>query len=105
MPWAIATWVTPDATEWLLLLGIGLATQVGQVFLTRALVLETASRATSVGYIQVAFAMVWQWLLFDLPPTAWTLAGAGLIVGGTVAVARASARARAAAGSATTART
>ncbi len=86
VPWAIATWQTPEPIEWLLLVGIGLTTQIGQVFLTRALVLETASRATSIGYIQVAFAMVWQWALFAMPPTAWTLAGAALIVIGTVAV-------------------
>lgn len=90
IPWAIATWVTPAPIEWLLLIAIGLTTQIGQVFLTKALVLETASRATSIGYIQVAFAMAWQWTVFSDPPTAWTLAGAALIILGTAAVARAS---------------
>jgi len=89
IPWALATWVTPAPLEWLLLLAIGLATQVGQVFLTKALVLETASRATSIGYIQVAFAMIWQWTVFSDAPTLWTLAGAALIILGTAAVARA----------------
>lgn len=89
IPWALATWVPPAPIEWLLLLAIGLATQVGQVFLTKALVLETASRATSIGYIQVAFAMIWQWTVFSDAPTLWTLAGAALIILGTAAVARA----------------
>lgn len=90
IPWALATWVTPAPIEWLMLVAIGLATQVGQVFLTKALVLETASRATSIGYIQVAFAMVWQWTVFSDAPTLWTLAGAALIILGTAAVVRAS---------------
>ncbi len=90
IPWAIATWVTPEPLEWLLLFAIGLTTQVGQVFLTKALVIETASRATSIGYIQVAFAMIWQWTVFSAPPTMYTVAGAALIILGTVAVARAS---------------
>jgi len=90
LPWAVATWVTPTPIEWLLLVAIGLATQVGQVFLTKALMVETAGRATSVGYIQVAFAMIWQWTVFADPPTVWTLGGAALIILGTAAVARAS---------------
>lgn len=87
IPWAVATWVTPTPIEWLLLLLIGLATQVGQVFITMALALEPAGRVTAVGYVQVAFAMAWQWLIFGSAPTVWTLAGAGLIVGGTTAIA------------------
>lgn len=86
-PWAIATWVMPNAVEWLLLLLIGLATQVGQVFLTRALMIERAARVTSLGYIQIAFAMVWQWAVFAQPPTGWTIGGAALIVAGTLVVA------------------
>ena len=92
MPWAIATWVTPAPIDWLLLLGIGLTTQIGQVFLTMALAIERAGRATSVGYVQVAFAMCWQWAVFGDPPTRWTLAGAALIIVGTLAVARTSGR-------------
>ena len=87
IPWAIATWVTPTPFEWLVLLLIGLTTQVGQVFMTMALALEPAGRVTAVGYVQVAFAMAWQWMIFGSAPTVWTLAGAGLIVGGTTAIA------------------
>lgn len=92
IPWAIATWKTPEPMEWLLLLAIGLATQVGQVFMTMALAIERAGRVTSIGYIQVAFAMIWQWVIFDSPPTAWTIAGATLIVAGTTVIAMVSSR-------------
>jgi len=87
IPWAVVDWVTPTGTEWLLLVGIGITTQVGQVFLTMGLMTERAGRATSVGYLQVIFAMAWQSLLFDDPPTITTLVGAALIVAGTLAVA------------------
>ncbi|HVV88255.1 MAG TPA: DMT family transporter [Kofleriaceae bacterium] len=86
VPWAVATWQTPTAREWLLLVAIGLATQAGQVFLTLALAIERAGRVTSVGYLQIAFAMGWQWLVFAQPPTLWTIAGASLIVLGTTAI-------------------
>ncbi|MDB4960791.1 MAG: EamA/RhaT family transporter [Myxococcales bacterium] len=84
LPWALAVWVTPSPTECLLLLMIGLTTQIGQVLLTMGLALEGAGRATAVGYIQVAFALLWQWTVFDDVPTTWTIAGAALIIGGTV---------------------
>jgi drug/metabolite transporter (DMT)-like permease len=86
LPWLVATFVMPAPIDWLLLLGIGIATQVGQVFLTKGLAVQPAARATSVGYLQVAFAMIWQLVVFGDPPTGWTLAGAGLIVGGTLVI-------------------
>lgn len=94
IPWAAATWVTPAPIDWLLLVAIGLTTQFGQVFLTMGLAIEKAGRATSVGYIQVVFAMMWQWVVFADAPTVWTIGGAAVIFAGTLAVAAGS-RARA----------
>jgi drug/metabolite transporter (DMT)-like permease len=88
IPWAAAEWVTPSAAELLLLLAIGLTTQVGQVFLTMALTVERAGRALSVGYLQIVFAMLLQLAVFGDAPSPMTIAGAALIVAGTVAVAR-----------------
>ena len=67
---------------------VGLATQVGQVFLTRGLAVGRAGRATSIGYLQICFAIVWQLLVFGNAPSPWTLAGASLIIAGTLAVTR-----------------
>jgi drug/metabolite transporter (DMT)-like permease len=88
LPWAIRSFVVPGPLDCLLLLAIGCATQAGQVFLTRALVLERAGRAASIGYLQVAFAMIWQIVFFAELPTRWTVGGASLILGGTLVVGR-----------------
>jgi drug/metabolite transporter (DMT)-like permease len=88
LPWAIASFVVPGPADVVLLIAIGIATQFGQVFLTRALVLERAGRAASIGYLQVAFGMIWQITVFGELPTGWTLGGAALILGGTLVVAR-----------------
>lgn len=88
IPWAAAAWVTPTPLELLLLVGIGLATQLGQVFLTLALSVERVGRAAAVGYLQIVFAIGWQLALFGAAPTPFTLGGAALIVAGTFAVAR-----------------
>jgi len=88
IPWALTNLVAPSATGWLLLVGIGVATQVGQVFLTKGLALERAGRATAIGYLQIVFAIGWQLAVFADAPSIWTLAGASLIVAGTLAVSR-----------------
>jgi drug/metabolite transporter (DMT)-like permease len=86
IPWAAYDFVWPSAREWLLLVGIGVSTQIGQVFLTKSLMIERAGRATSVGYLQICFAAIWQLVVFDQSPGLGTLLGAALIIGGTLAV-------------------
>jgi drug/metabolite transporter (DMT)-like permease len=80
---ALATsFVMPQGWEWLVLVGIGFATQAGQVWLTRGMQLETATRATSLTYMQVVFATLWGALFFSETPDAGTMLGAMLIVSG-----------------------
>jgi drug/metabolite transporter (DMT)-like permease len=86
IPWAASDWVTPQPIDILLLVAIGLTTQVGQVFLTMGLAAERVSRATVVNYLQIVFAIGWQVLIFHDAPTVGTLAGAALIIGGTLVV-------------------
>jgi drug/metabolite transporter (DMT)-like permease len=87
IPWAVMDFVMPEPIDWLLLVAIAATTQVGQVFLTMGLSVERAGRATSVAYLQVLFAMVWQLAVFGVAPELATIGGAALIVAGTLAVA------------------
>lgn len=87
IPATAASALMPTATEWGLLLGIGVATQLGQVWLTRGLKAERAGRAMTVGYLQVLFAAIWGALFFGEIPGWPSFAGALLIVGGTLLVA------------------
>jgi len=86
IPWAAPVLVWPHGWDWLVLLGVGVATQVAQVFMTMGLAAERAGRATTVGYLQVALAMVWGVVLFGETPGPTALVGAGMIVGGTIIV-------------------
>ena len=81
-----ALWPTP--VEWLVLLGIGVTTQVGQMAITHGLRLERAGRATATAYLQIVFAALWGILFFAELPDWGTVLGAALIVGSTVALAR-----------------
>ena len=72
--------VWPDPFGWLVLIGVGVFAQLGQLALTRAMQTDTASRATSLSYMQIVFAALLGLLFFAEVPSAATLAGAGLIL-------------------------
>ncbi len=89
VPATIASGVWPQGWEWLALLGVGVLAQIGQVCLTRGLVLEPAGRAMAISYVQIAFATLWGVLFFGEVPGVPTLLGALLVVAGTAIGARA----------------
>jgi drug/metabolite transporter (DMT)-like permease len=95
LPATLAHGLWPTAVEWALLAGIGVLAQLGQMWLTRGLALETAGRATALSYLQIAFAVGWGWLFFAELPGPWTAAGAALIAAGTWIGARATGQAAA----------
>ena len=76
--------VLPTPAELLWLVGVGVFTQLGQVYLTRSLTALPAARATAISYVQVLFAGGWGWLLFGESIDSWTIAGAGLVLAATL---------------------
>lgn len=84
LPLVWPVFVMPRGVEWLLLLGVGVATQLGQVAITQGLRHEPAGRATALSYLQVVFAALWGVAFFGELPDAWTWVGALLILAGTL---------------------
>jgi drug/metabolite transporter (DMT)-like permease len=84
LPLALRVWTWPRPHEWLVLLALGVTTQIAQICLTRGLHRMPAGRGTAVGYVQIAFAMVWSVVIFGEPVDAMALGGAGLVVLGIV---------------------
>lgn len=76
--WDDAVW--PVGNEWWALLLIGVATQIGQVTVTRALQLDSAGRTASYSYLQVLFAALWGAVFFGELPGLATVIGAILIL-------------------------
>ena len=87
-PFAAAEWEWPTAREWLVLLGVGVATQLGQISITKGLELERAGRAMTVGYLQIVFAAAWGALVFGEIPDRWSVTGGLVIVGSTFVLTR-----------------
>lgn len=74
--------VMPDLTALVLLLLVGIFTQVGQIGLTHAMRSATAGKAAAYSYVQVIFAVLIGWFIFAELPSWWTWVGGGLIIGG-----------------------
>ena len=82
LPFIATNWHAPTWDEWLLLIGIGIATQLAQTSMTKGLQIEKTGRATMVGYVQIIFAGAWGAILFGEAITSWTVFGAVIVLAG-----------------------
>lgn len=74
--------VMPGFEALIVLLLVGIFTQIGQIGLTKALQHEVAGKATAYSYVQVLFALILGWAFFSEVPNFWTLAGGAFIISG-----------------------
>ena len=81
LPMVIQDGVLPSGLDWFWLLGVGVLTQLGQIWVTKGLSCLPAARATSLNYVQVLFAASWGWIWFNETITAFTCFGAALVLG------------------------
>ena len=84
LPMVIRNGVMPHGGEWLLLLSIGVLTQLGQIWVTRGLGMMPAAQATSINYVQVVFAALWGYLWFSEGLTLWVVIGGMLVLASTL---------------------
>jgi len=87
-PIAALGFTKPTLWEVLIVVGVGIATHLGQLWITWGLRLERAGRASAVGYLQIVFAAGWGWLLFSEVPDALTWVGAAIITFATLRLSR-----------------
>jgi len=74
--------VMPDGQSLVLLLMVGIFTQIGQLGLTHAMRYGSAGKTAAYSYVQIIFAVILGWALFAELPSLWTYVGGGLIVAG-----------------------
>jgi drug/metabolite transporter (DMT)-like permease len=82
VPATVAHALAPTPFEWLVLVGVGITTHAGQIFMTRGLHLERAGRATAAGLVQIVFAAALGLIFFGDLPAPLAVAGAALIIAG-----------------------
>jgi drug/metabolite transporter (DMT)-like permease len=72
--------VMPSGTDWLYIAGVGVFTQIGQWGLTTGMALQTAGIVSAFSYVQVPFAMVLGYFVFNEEFNVWVIGGAALIL-------------------------
>lgn len=78
--WSLFEWVTPQGTDWLWILLIGLLTQAGQVFMSKALQLEKASSMTNITFMGAIIALTFSIFIFKETYDFVNIAGIALII-------------------------
>jgi drug/metabolite transporter (DMT)-like permease len=78
-------WVQPSVIQFLVLLGVGISTQIAQVNLTKALQLEAMSKVSIFQYLTVIYALVIGAVFFKDSYSLMTIGGIVLVLLGVIA--------------------
>ena len=78
--WSSFVWVQPQGWDWLVLLAVGLFTQVAQFFMTKSYQSEELSKVSILNYIGLIYAILFGWFLFDETFNLMTYVGMGLVI-------------------------
>jgi drug/metabolite transporter (DMT)-like permease len=77
-------WKTPQGWDWVYLIATGVLTQLGQVYLTKALQSEKVAQVSIINYTGIVYALIFGWLVFGEVYTMQTLIGIVLVIAGVV---------------------
>ena len=58
-------WVQPEGIEWLLLIGVGVLTQIAQYFMTKSYQSEELAKVANINFIGIIYAIGFGYVLFD----------------------------------------
>lgn len=58
LPWLIPNWVTPNTDQLIVLISIGVFTQIAQVFMTKAYMSDSAAKISHFNYLTCFFAFL-----------------------------------------------
>lgn len=81
---SINHWKTPNLTEWLLLLSLGIFGYFGQLYMTKALQSHETNVIAPLKYLEVVFMIIIGAFWFDEVYNLWTLLGIFLIMLGLI---------------------
>jgi drug/metabolite transporter (DMT)-like permease len=80
--WSDFVW--PNFNVAILLLFVGIFTQIGQYGLTKSMQTQEAGKASGYSYVQIIFSALIGALVFNEIPSYWTYIGASFIITGAV---------------------
>ncbi|MGB0592792.1 MAG: DMT family transporter [Flavobacteriales bacterium] len=77
-------WVTPQGTDWLYLLLMGLFTQIAQILMTKGIQSGVANKMISLKYVGTIYALAIGYLLFGESYGIMSLLGIAMVIAGVV---------------------
>ncbi|MDC3050311.1 DMT family transporter [Flavobacteriales bacterium] len=77
-------WVTPQGTDWLYLLLMGLFTQIAQILMTKGIQSGVANKMISLKYVGTIYALAIGYLLFGESYGIMSLLGITMVIAGVV---------------------
>jgi drug/metabolite transporter (DMT)-like permease len=92
MPLALTHWTAPGVVQLLAFLACGCLGSLGHFMLTRSITVTDISATQSVKFLDLVWATVLGWLVFDDTPSRSTLVGGAVICASTLWIARREAR-------------
>lgn len=63
--WSYFNWVMPQGSDWLILLMVGILTQIAQYFMTLSFQSEEISKVASLRYLGIIYALIFGYFFFD----------------------------------------
>ena len=81
---SLRNWKTPEGSEWILLMSLGVFGYFGQLYMTKAFQTAKTNQVAPLKYLEVIFTLMFGLLWFDEIYTIWSLLGIALIIGGLI---------------------
>lgn len=83
--WSGFVWVQPQGWDWLVLLAVGICTQIAQYYMTKSYQVAALSKVSILNYVGIIYALGFGWLFFDETFNTMTYVGMGLVLSGVIA--------------------
>ncbi len=81
---SVFVWVEPQGWDWLMLILVGVLTQIAQYFMTKSYQSEEISKVSIINYSGVLYALILGFLIFGETYEWMSFAGMGLVVVGII---------------------
>lgn len=82
--WSCFEWQTPQGWEWVILLLIGVFTQIGQYYMAKALIAENAAKVVSMKYVGTVYALIFGYAVFGETYTWLSFLGIFFVASGVI---------------------
>jgi len=82
--WSAFVWVQPTGWDWLILLLVGVTTQIAQFLMTKSYQSEELSKVSILSYISIIYSLAFGFFLFDETYNLITYGGMALVLTGVI---------------------